>query len=201
MSLLTKNLPPLLVITLSGILSLLAYPYLESRVPVHWGATGIISTYADREVAIFLNPAGACIAYLFFLVIPYADKRKIGQLRRIGLYEPLRNFAIYGFGYAHLLGIGIGVGLLPRHANYLGGLAGLLFFLIGWELRLPDPGLPALARRLSDGLRGRIGSLSLWAGAVALGSATAGITPLIWATTLTVTAVWSMRCAWREFQQ
>lgn len=200
MSLLTKSLPPLLTIVLSGALSLLAYPYLDSQIPVHWGATGNVSTYADRDVAVFLNPAGACIVFLFFLVIPYVDRRRVGQLKRIGLYVPLRNIAIFGFSYAHLLGVGIGTGLLPNHANLLGGLTGLLFVLFGWELRLPDCGALAPARRLSDRLRGQIAAWLLGSGAAAFGFATIGVSPLIWSIVLIVAAGWSAQRTWQERQ-
>ncbi len=200
MSLLTKKLPTLVAISLCAVVSLLAYPYLQAQVPVHWGATGSINTYADADIAVYLNPLGACVVFLFFLLIPYADRRRVGQLRRIGLYEPLRNIAVFGFSYAHCLGMGIGTGLLPDRANFLGGLAGLLLALLGWELRLPAPRRLPLAGRLPDQVCRSLGSVALVAGIVSASLATLGAPPATWLAILFGTTLGSARRAWREIR-
>ncbi len=126
MTILTKNWPPLLTIVISALGGFFALPYLPERIPVHWGFYGNISSYTSKGVGVYLNPAGMAFAYLFFFLIPYTDKRRVLELRELGVYEPIRNTAIYAFGFAQLLVIGIGLDIINPSANYLAGLVCLL---------------------------------------------------------------------------
>jgi uncharacterized membrane protein len=126
MSILTKQWPPILTILLSALGGYLASPYLPARIPVHWGIDGSASTYAGRQFGVYLNPAAMAVAYLFFTLIPYSDKRRVHHLRELGIYEPLRNTAVYVFGLAQLLSLGIGLGFVNASANYILALACLL---------------------------------------------------------------------------
>lgn len=132
MALLTRHLPPLLTIAMSVVLGLAAQPLLPPRIPVHWGIDGTISSYASRRVGVFLNPAAMTVAYLFFTLIPYSDKRRVRELRELGVYEPLRNAAVYAFALAQLMAVGIGVGVISPDANYLVAV-GSLFAVLGGE--------------------------------------------------------------------
>ena len=139
MTLLTKHWPPLLYIALSLFGGFVAHPYLPEQIPVHWGVDGDISSYTDKGHGIFLNPAAMIVAYLFFALIPYTDKRRVRELRELGVYEPLRNTAVYAFGFAQLLAIGIGLNIFQSDANFLVGL-GCLFVVLGSELVRSDLG-------------------------------------------------------------
>ena len=194
MSLLTRKVPPLVAIALCAIVSWVAYPYLDRRIPVHWGASGHISSYADRHVAVFLNPTGALVAFLFFLLIPYTDKRRVGQLRRLGLYEPLRNVAVYGFAHAHLLALGIGSGLLPRDANFIGGFAGMLLALLGIEASLGESGALGFATNSAGHPRVWVWRVNLALGSVIWFLTTTGRVPdVIWGLALALDMVWTIR--------
>jgi len=119
----------LLVIILGLLGGFLSLPYLPSRIPVHWGIDGTVSTYTDKSMGVYLNPAGMIVSYIFFTLIPYSDKRRVRDLREIGIYEPLRNTAVYTFGFAQLLVLGISHGIVNESANYLIGLACVLLAL------------------------------------------------------------------------
>jgi len=192
MSLLTKNFPPLILIALCGVLSIVSHPHLSTRIPVHWGADGNVSTYAHRDIAVYLNPAGAAVVFVFFSLIPHIDKGRVRQLRRIGLFEPLRNIAIFGFGYAHFLGIGIGLGVLPRQANFVGGVAALLLILLGTEIRQPRCGLFSFTHRLAPQFRKRISAISISSGGFGLALAAGGEPYYVWAVAWTATALWAV---------
>lgn len=192
MSLYTRNLPPLFSIIVCFVLSAAAYPYLDDRVPVHWGVDGEISKYAHRHVAVFLNPAAAIVALLFFLFVPYADKRRASQLSDLGIFLPIRNAAVYAFTYAHILAMGTGTGLIPRSANYVVGVAALLAASAGYALRAHDT-LPFSAR-LAPATRTRVSWVCAVTGGIVCVAATFGVWPPKGLAVLLATVGWS---AWR----
>ena len=148
MTALTKHWPPLLAIALCTLGGLAATPFLPQRIPVHWGIDGTISSYTGKTIGVYLNPAGMAVAYLFFSMIPHTDKRRVRELREIGIYEPLRNTAVYAFGFAQVLALGISLGVVRESANYLIGLA-CIFIALGVEAvtaGLLDPLRPHLKR-------------------------------------------------------
>ncbi|HAA74839.1 TPA: hypothetical protein DCE37_06960 [Candidatus Latescibacteria bacterium] len=144
MNILTKQWPPLLTLLLCGVGGHLAVPYLPKRIPVHWGIDGSVSAHASREIGVFLNPAAMVVAYLFFTLIPYSDKRRVRDLRELGVYEPLRNTAVYVFALSQILSLGIGLGILHDQTNYLAAAVCLVFALIsnGGRHGMLDPVLP-----------------------------------------------------------
>ena len=161
MTILTRHWPPLLAIILGLLGGFLSLPYLPSRIPVHWGIDGAVSTYTNKAIGVYLNPAGMMVSYIFFTLIPYSDKRRVRDLREIGLYEPLRNTAVYTFGFAQLLVLGISHGIVNESANYLIGLACVLLALSVEAIRsgIADPivRLIPLLNRASDERIRRVG--------------------------------------------
>ena len=146
---LRRDLLPLATILLAFAASYLAYDHLPQQVPIHWGAGGRIDTYAPKRWGIYRYPGFMVLIYLFFrLLLPYADRRRIGQMREIGIYEPFRHAAVLLFGYAHALSLCIGLGWASSGANYLVGSAGILFlFAVDYARRHRPPGLCRLLRR------------------------------------------------------
>ena len=184
MTVLTKNWPPLLVILLSLAAGHLSLPYLPATLPVHWGLDGSISSYSSKVPGVYLNPGGMIVAYLFFSMIPYTDKRRVRELRGIGIYEPLRNTAVFTFGYTQLLVIGIGLGILNKNASYLVGQGALLLLLGSHALRSGiaegiRQHLPYLAGLPDSGVRRVTGRLGV---AAVIGSvgACSGFYPILW---------------------
>lgn len=187
MTVLTKHWPPLLVIVLSLLCGFLTLPYLPETIPVHWGLDGSISSYSRKSVGVYLNPGAMIVAYLFFTLIPHTDKRRVSELRGIGIYEPLRNTAVYTFGFAQILVIGIGIGVLDKEASYLVGQGSLLLLLAAHALgsglgsglakpirnRIPRLSSPTQVTRISRRLQA--------SGAIGLIGACFGIYPLLWA--------------------
>ena len=162
MTILTKHWPPLLAILLGLLGGFLSLPYLPSRIPVHWGIDGNISTYTDKSFGVYLNPAGMIVAYVFFTLIPYTDKRRVRDLRDIGVYEPLRNTAVYTFGFAQILVLGISLGIINPSSNYLIGMTSLLIILGVESIRSgilePIIEMVPLANRISSEQMERVGS-------------------------------------------
>lgn len=184
MTVLTKHWPPLLTIALSVFGGYLASPYLPAHIPVHWGIDGTISSYIDKGVGVYLNPAAMIVAYLFFTLIPYSDRRRVGELRELGIYEPLRNTGVYTFAYAQLLVIGIGLGFVNETSNYLVGI-GCLLLILGVEAarsELADPVKQMFPRfgRLSDQSISRVGSRVQVSAGLGIAGALFGPYQILW---------------------
>ena len=184
MTVLTKHWPPLLVILLSLLGSYLTLPYLPPTIPVHWGLDGTTSSYSSKSLGVYLNPGGMIVSYLFFSMIPYTDKRRVRELKGIGIYEPLRNTAVFTFGFAQLLVIGIGLGLLDKSASYLVGQGSLLLLLGGQALRsgVAEP-IRERIPFLADGTQIQIDRIALRlqaSGAIGMIGACFGIYPILW---------------------
>ena len=88
------------------------------------------------------------IVFVFFRLIPFVDRNRVGQLRQIGLYNPLRNGAVYFFAYCQILVLGIGLDLFSRQANLLVGTLSLACLLGGLHFhnRFPDGLMNVLSR-------------------------------------------------------
>ena len=110
-------------------MSAAAYDHLPTSIPVHWGITGQIDRELHRKLGAFVYPAAMALVYVFFRLIPYADRGRVGQLREIGIYDLLRSGAVFLFGYGHALALGIGLGWVSRGANFLVGASAILLAL------------------------------------------------------------------------
>ncbi len=130
---------PIAAILLCLVASYLAYNHLPERIPVHWDVFGRIDVELNKFVGVFLHPGAMTLVYIFFRLIPYADKTRVRQLKEIGLYDPFRNGAVLLFGYSHLLVLGIGLGWVNRGANLFAGLLSLAAILTGDHLKNVRP--------------------------------------------------------------
>ncbi len=139
MSLLQNNRIVLAAILISLAASYLCYDALPSRIPVHWGIDGRIDKHMPKQIGAYLYPGAMVLIFTFFRLIPYADRGRVRQLREIGLYDPLRNGAVYLFFYSHTQALGIGLDLISPHANFILGSLSLVCLLAGNHLRTTHP--------------------------------------------------------------
>ena len=144
MRLMQREIAPISAILLALVGSTLAYDHLPYRIPIHWGMDGRVDGELRKDLGAYLLPGAMVLVYLFFRLIPYAEKRRVGQLREIGLYDRFRNGAVLLFGYAHILSLGIGLGWISGNANFLVGAASLLIIILADCIRAGEP--PALIR-------------------------------------------------------
>ncbi|MDP6778475.1 MAG: DUF1648 domain-containing protein [Candidatus Latescibacteria bacterium] len=168
MRLFQRDIIPISATLLAVVGSFLAYDHLPSRIPVHWGMDGRVDGELRKDIGAYLLPGAMALVYVFFRLIPYADKRRVRQLKEIGLYDRFRNGAVLLFGYAHLLSLGIGLGWFSGQANFLIGAISLLILILADCIHAGEP--PALAR-VADSLaparvtRGRLAAWLAVAGA------------------------------------
>ena len=147
MSILDQDRYAILTILLCFAGSFVLYDYLPHKVPIHWGIDGYINRELSKQPAVYLYPGAMALVFIFFRLIPFMDRNRVSQLRQIGLYNPLRNGAVYFFAYCQLLVLGIGLGLFSPHANILVGTLSLICLLGGihFRNRFPELGNRTLA--------------------------------------------------------
>jgi hypothetical protein len=102
---------------------------LPPYIPVHWSVSGLVDKELHKQLGAYLYPAAMALVYIFFRLIPFADRNRVRQLREIGAYDLLRSGAVFLFGYGHVLALGIGLDWVSREANYLVGAAAILLAL------------------------------------------------------------------------
>ena len=129
MTFLQRDRTPILATLIVLGCSFLAYYRLPDWIPVHWGIAGRIDRELPRHLGAYLYPAAMALIYIFFRLVPFADRNRVRQLREIGIYDLLRNGAVLLFGYGQVLVLGIGLGWVSREANFLVGAAALLIAL------------------------------------------------------------------------
>ena len=137
------------------------------------------------------------LVYLFFRLIPYADKSRVRQLREVGLYDRFRNGAVLLFGYAHALSLGIGQGWISAEANFLIGAASLLIFILGDCIRAGEP--TALIRLVgvitaSPVTHSRIAAWLNIAGACGIVGTFTGAAQIGWLVIPLATGILTIRC-------
>ena len=180
-----RNLIPLVAPLLAFAASYLAYDHLPTKIPAHWGIDGRIDNYTSKGWQVYFYPAAMVLVHLFFRFVAFADKGRTMQLREAGIFDPLWNGAIFLFGYAHLLSLGIGLGWVSPRANFLVGAASLTVLLVGGYIRRHRPEwLDSSLQRLnvasSDESRGYIGRCILTAGACGMAGTLTGRLQLGW---------------------
>ena len=147
MTFLKREAPSLLTLLFVAAASLAAYPWLPLRIPVHWGIDGTADTYAPRDWAVLLNPAGTFLVYGFFFFVRYADRARTSRLQDLGLFEPLRHGAVLFFGFCHALALGSGLGWVRPDVNLLP--ATVCFFTLVAGGYVPAMPLGSITRLLS----------------------------------------------------
>ena len=157
---------PLAAILAAGVAGYLAYDSLPPQVPVHWGIDGAVDNYAHKKWAVYLHPSAMALAYLFFLFVARTDRGRTQQLRNAGIFHRLRNGAVLLFGYAHVLSLGVGLGVVSPRANFLVGAASLTALLFGDYLRCRSSALPLrMVRHLGVApCPGAVRLIGLWCG-------------------------------------
>jgi hypothetical protein len=130
---------PLVAILIAFASACIAYDHLPPRVPVHWGISGRVDKELPKHLGAYLYPAAMAFVYVFFRLIPFADRSRIRQLRQSGVYDPFRNGAVLLFGYGQVLVLGIGLGWISPQANFLNGAGSLLVLLAGAHIRRIRP--------------------------------------------------------------
>lgn len=121
----------LAVVFLAGLVgSVLVYPELPERVPVHWGASGEPDGWGSRWGAAFGMPLGMLALIPFMLVLPRLDPRwkniRTSETAYLWFMVVFTVFMTAMHGYTLLWGLGH----TPSMNRFIGIAIGLLFIAI-----------------------------------------------------------------------
>lgn len=80
---------PLYMIAAVWVMSAVTYPFMPRTIPLHWGMTGV-DRWGDKTLAhVFMLPALALALYVFMLVMPRIDPKKVNLAKSAGAYNLL----------------------------------------------------------------------------------------------------------------
>jgi len=119
-----------LIIAATVIGTLIAYPMLPARVPMHWNLSGQIDRYGDK-VEIFIFPALMAGMVALFTALPWLSPRRfeVDDFRDTYLYIMLVIVAFLGYAHALTVWIALGHGLDLTRALF--GAVFVLLALLG----------------------------------------------------------------------
>jgi uncharacterized membrane protein len=138
----------LLIILVSILASIYAYPRVPEQMASHWNAAGQINGYMPRLVGLALMPVISIGAFLLFLVIPRIDplRRNIAKFRKYfdGFIVLMMLFLLYLHGILILANIGFTFNMIQVIAPALGVVFYYCGVLIGhakknWSIGIRTP--------------------------------------------------------------
>ena len=116
----------LLIILVSILASIYAYPRVPEQMASHWNAAGQINGYIPRLVGLALMPVISIGAFLLFLVIPRIDplRRNIAKFRKYfdGFIVLMMLFLLYLHGLVIFANIGFTFNMMQVIAPALGAV-------------------------------------------------------------------------------
>jgi uncharacterized membrane protein len=137
-----REISPIAMIILSIVLTLILYPGLPARIPVHFNLDGSPDRYAGKPSAVIVYLGSMVGLYLLLTFIPFIDPFKRRALKRYNAFLILRDFALAFLLFTYFVAIssawggrlsskvlGIGIGLfMALMGNYLPKLPRNFFF-------------------------------------------------------------------------
>jgi uncharacterized membrane protein len=133
-----KWLAPALIM-LAIAFSVVAFPSLPARVPMHWNAHGVVDRYGSRlEGAIFL-PAIMLLVWLLMRALPRIDPRRTSYERFADTYDLFVNSLIALFLVMHVALLGSALGWPVSMSRVVPAVVGVEFVILGNALPRARP--------------------------------------------------------------
>jgi uncharacterized membrane protein len=140
-----REIFPIIIIVIYGILTIYFYPTLPESVPSHFNKDGLADRYSSKLLTVLAYLGLALLLYFILTFIPFIDPFWKKIQKRYSLFLLLRDFILLFFLFLYLLILlSAQGGRLPK--NVLGVGFGFLFVLVGNYL-------PKLPRNFFFGVR------------------------------------------------
>lgn len=123
-----------IVIAVSAVCGLLAYPFLPAQMPVHWGMSGQPDRYGGRWEGALLLPIVALLVWAVMLVAPRLDPRRANYSAFQPTYLLFVNATVLVLAAVHLVTLAAGLGWPVDVARVVTAAVGALLVLLGNEL-------------------------------------------------------------------
>ncbi len=119
------------LVALAAAATLLAYPHLPARIPIHWNAAGRIDGYGPPWMLFVLGPGIMALITLLFASLPWLSPQKF-EVESFGrTYRYLTVLFVALFGYLNALLLLAALGLQVDTARAILGGISVLVVLIG----------------------------------------------------------------------
>lgn len=120
-----------LVLAAAIVVSVIAYPKLPERVPVHWSFAGNVDRFGSRLEAVTVLPLLGIVIWLAMRALPRIDPRRENYAKFQSTYDLVVNGAVTLILVFHLSLVASALGIplpLPRVVT---AAAGVMFILLG----------------------------------------------------------------------
>jgi immunity protein, SdpI family len=120
-----------LVLAAAIIVSIVAYPRLPERVPVHWDFAGDVDRVGSRLEAVALLPLLGIVLWLALRALPRIDPRRENYAKFQGTYDLVVNGAVTMIVVLHLALVASGLGIPIPVSRVVTASLGAMFILLG----------------------------------------------------------------------
>lgn len=123
-----KKYIPLVIVTLSFVLAIIAIPYMPLLMASHWGISGEVDGYMPRISALFLMPFISLVMYVLFLFLPKLEPYQKNFKQFESYYDTFMVVIFYFLFYIYLLSLAWNYGLVFNMTQFMSPGLSLLFF-------------------------------------------------------------------------
>jgi uncharacterized membrane protein len=120
-----------LLIALSVLIGVFAYPYLPDQMPMHWNINGEVDGYWDKQYAAFFPPLLMIVLMALFIFMPRIDPKKENYKKFSGSYTIFVTIMNVFFLLLQSMTISYGLGVSIDISLVVNFGIGLLFIVLG----------------------------------------------------------------------
>ncbi|MBD7966379.1 SdpI family protein [Fictibacillus norfolkensis] len=120
-----------LLIALSVLIGVFAYPYLPDQMPMHWNINGEVDGYWDKQYAAFFPPLLMIVLMALFIFMPRIDPKKENYKKFSGSYTIFITIMNVFFLLLQSMTISYGLGVNIDISLVVNLGIGLLFIILG----------------------------------------------------------------------
>ncbi|WP_416728645.1 SdpI family protein [Fictibacillus sp. JL2B1089] len=120
-----------LLIALSVLIGVFAYPYLPDQMPMHWNINGEVDGYWDKQYAAFFPPLLMIVLMVLFIFMPRIDPKKENYKKFSGSYTIFITIMNVFFLLLQSVTISYGLGVNIDISLVVNLGIGLLFIVLG----------------------------------------------------------------------
>jgi len=120
-----------IIVVISFIVGVLAYPHLPDQVPNHWNAAGEIDGYTNRFQGAFMLPLTLLGMFILFLVIPKIDPKRANFAKMGRVYWTVSFAFMLFMGVLYLGTLGVALGYIEELPSLIYIGIGALFIILG----------------------------------------------------------------------
>jgi len=125
---------PALLIVIMAIASVIAYPRLPERVPIHWDLHGQTNRWQSRGHAVLFLPIAAVVLWGVLRALPSIDPRRANYSKFLPTYEFMVGATLTVIALIHLAVLASGIGMPIAIHRVIPIALGIILVAIGNQL-------------------------------------------------------------------